>query len=166
MNHHEEESQKKDIINCKKLGHSLLCQMGYTNFMAVAKQISGVMFDKILTGRIQFVVLCNRTRFIKGSVKSAIFKDGICYFIENVLQLVYKAKIVKCGKLWHHAFLLGLLLKISPNADRQTFKIAWAWSSKYFSVRHNKWEQPKKCLNRREHCSWVQYVHLSRPTVH
>ncbi len=57
------------------------------------------MFDKrLLIGRFQYVVSFSRTLFIKGTVKSAIFKDGICYFIENAFQLLYKSKIVKCGK--------------------------------------------------------------------
>lgn len=57
------------------------------------------MFDKLLLiGRIQYVVLLSQILFIKGTVKSAIFKDGICYFTENAFQLVYKAKIVKCGE--------------------------------------------------------------------
>lgn len=47
---------------------------------------------------VQYVVSFSRTLFLKGTVKSAIFKDGICHFIENALQLLYKAKIVKCGE--------------------------------------------------------------------
>lgn len=36
--------------------------------------------------------------FIILTLKSAKLKDGICCFIENAFQLLYKAIIVSCGE--------------------------------------------------------------------
>lgn len=57
------------------------------------------MFNKLLLiGTVQCVVSFSRSLFVKGTVKSAIFKAGICYFIEDTFQLVYEVKTVKCGE--------------------------------------------------------------------
>ena len=53
----------------------------------------------LLLGMVKCVVSFSRSLFVKGTVKSAIFKDGICCFIETAFHKVYKAEIVKCGEL-------------------------------------------------------------------
>lgn len=57
------------------------------------------MFGKLLLiGRVQYVLTLAELFFIILTLKSAILKDGICCFIVNAFQLLYKAIIVSCGE--------------------------------------------------------------------